>query len=171
MMPRSYLVVDIETVPDPAWVPPADVDRPFPPVHMHQPIVIGGLWLEDEYRCARVGCMGDGKDERGMLEDFSTFVARWQPDLVTYNGRGFDLPVIALRALRLGVAMSWYYQGRARHRYSEEGHLDLCDMLSDHGAARQISLDAVARLIGLPGKIGGDGSQAATPYTDGRLDS
>src|SRR5262249_1342803 len=171
MMPRSYLVVDIETVPDPAWVPPADVDRPFPPVHMHQPIVIGALWLDDEYRFRRVGCIGDGKDERGMLEDFSTFVARWQPDLVTYNGRGFDLPVIALRALRLGVAMSWYYQGRARHRYSEGGHLDLGDTLSDRGAARQIPLDAVARLIGLPGKLGADGSQVEALYKRGDLES
>ena len=106
-----------------------------------------------------------------MLEDFSQFVLRWQPDLVTFNGRGFDMPVLALRSLRHGVAMSWYYQGRVRHRYTEEGHLDLCDMLSDHGAARQVSLDAVARLIGLPGKIGVDGSQVEALYKDGKLDS
>jgi predicted PolB exonuclease-like 3'-5' exonuclease len=170
-MPRSYLVLDIETVPDPAWVPPPDVERPFPPVHLHRPVVIGALWLDEDYRLRRVGCIGEDKDERGMLEDFSQFVLRWQPDLVTFNGRGFDMPVLALRSLRHGVAMSWYYQGRVRHRYTEEGHLDLCDMLSDHGAARQVSLDAVARLIGLPGKIGVDGSQVEALYKDGKLDS
>jgi predicted PolB exonuclease-like 3'-5' exonuclease len=170
-MPRSYLVLDIETVPDPAWVPPPDVERPFPPVHLHRPVVIGALWLDEDYRLRRVGCIGEDKDERGMLEDFSQFVLRWQPDLVTFNGRGFDMPVLALRSLRHGVAMSWYYQGRVRHRYTEEGHLDLCDMLSDHGAARQVSLDAVARLIGLPGKIGVDGSQVEAMYKDGKLDS
>src|SRR5262245_29496892 len=172
-MAASFLVLDIETVPDPALAPPAvpGQERPFPPIHACRPIVLGALWLDEDYRFKRLGVIGEGKDEKGMLEDFSAFVARFQPDLVTYNGRGFDLPVLALRALRHGVPMSWYYQGRARHRYSEDGHLDLCDMLADHGAARSLSLDAVARLIGLPGKIGVDGSQVEGLYRAGKLDA
>ena len=56
--------------------------------------------------------------------------------------------------------MPWYYRDRSvRHRYSQDGHIDLCDWLADHGAARSSSLDALARLIGLPGKVGVDGSQ------------
>jgi 3'-5' exonuclease len=177
-MARSYLVLDIETVPDPAlYVVPdvapatAGVERPFPPLYVHRPIVLGVLWLDEAYRFRRLGVIGEGKDEKGMLEGFSSFVSRHGPDLVTYNGRSFDLPVLALRSLRHGVAMSWYYQGRVRHRYSEEGHLDLCDMLSDHGAARSLSLDAVARLIGLPGKVGVDGSQVEGLYRAGQLDT
>jgi len=174
-MPRSYLVLDIETVPDPAlYVPPGDVpatasERPFPPLYCHLPVVVGALWLDEAYRFRRLGVIGEGKDEKGILEDFSQFVSRYQPDLVTYNGRSFDLPVLALRSLRHGVPMSWYYQGRLRHRYTEEGHIDLCDMLSDHGAARSMSLDAVARLIGLPGKVGVDGSQVEGLYRGGQL--
>lgn len=173
-MARSYLVLDIETVPDPALYTVPDVtgvgsERPFPPLYVHRPIVLGALWLDEDYRFRRLGVIGEGKNEKGMLEDFSAFISRYQPDLVTYNGRSFDLPVIALRSLRHGIAMSWYYQGRLRHRYSEEGHLDLCDMLSDHGAARSISLDAVARLIGLPGKVGVDGSQVEGLYRAGQL--
>jgi len=174
LMARSYLVLDIETVPDPALYDAETTpvtDKGFPPLYVHRPIVLGALWLDEDYRFRRVGVIGEGKDEKGMLEDFSTFVSRYQPDLVTYNGRGFDLPVLALRSLRHGVAMSWYYQGRVRHRYSEEGHLDLCDMLSDHGAARSLSLDAVARLIGLPGKVGVDGSQVEGLYLAGKLDA
>jgi len=174
-MSRSYLVLDIETVPDDALYVPPEVtngsERPFPPLYVHQPIVIGVLWLDENYRFRRLGVIGEGKDERDMLDHFSQFIDRYQPDLVTYNGRSFDLPVLALRALRHGVPMSWYYQGRTRHRYSEEGHLDLCDMLSDHGAARSVSLDAVARLIGLPGKIGVDGSQVEGMFKAGQLDS
>jgi len=175
-MARSYLVLDIETVPDPTlYILPdglgTGVEKPFPPLYVHRPIVLGALWLDEDYRFRRLGVIGEGKDEKGMLEAFSAFVSRHQPDLVTYNGRSFDLPVLALRSLRHGVTMSWYYQGRVRHRYSEEGHLDLCDMLSDHGAARSISLDAVARLIGLPGKIGVDGSQVEGLYRAGQLDS
>jgi 3'-5' exonuclease len=173
-MPRSYLVLDIETVPDPAlYVPPESLApaaaAPFPPLYCHRPVVLGAMWLDEDYRFRRLGVIGENKDEKGMLEDFSQFVSRYHPDLVTYNGRSFDLPVLALRSLRHGVAMSWYYQGRLRHRYSEEGHLDLCDMLSDHGAARSMSLDAIARLIGLPGKVGVDGSQVEGLYKGGQL--
>ena len=46
-----------------------------------------------------------------------------------------------------------------RYRFSEEGHLDLCDVISDHGAAKMTSLDGASRTIGLPGKDGVDGSQ------------
>jgi hypothetical protein len=173
-MPRSYLVLDIETVPDPSlYVHPEaqnGIERPFPPLYVHRPVVLGCLWLDEDYRLKRIGVIGEGKDERGMLEDFSQFVLRWQPDLVTYNGRSFDLPVLALRSLRHGVPMAWYYKGRVRHRYTEEGHLDLCDMLSDHGAARSMSLDSVARLIGLPGKIGVDGSQVEGLWKAGQLE-
>lgn len=173
-MSRGYLVLDIETVPDPELYERPDlangVERPFPPLYVHQPIVLGALWLDEQYRFKKLGIVGEGKDEAGILEDFSAFMARHRPELVTYNGRSFDLPVLALRALRHGVAMPWYYQGRLRHRYSEDGHLDLCDMLSDHGAARSISLDAVARLIGLPGKVGVDGSQVEGLYQAGKLD-
>ncbi len=172
-MPRSYLVLDIETVPDPELYErpdlPNGVERPFPPLYVHQPIVIGVLWLDEDYRVRRLGVIGEDKDEAGMLGDFSTFVARYRPELVTYNGRSFDLPVLALRSLRHGVPMGWYYEGRVRHRYSEDGHIDLCDMLCDHGAARALSLDAVARLIGLPGKVGVDGSQVEGMFHAGKL--
>lgn len=168
-------MLDIETVPDPALYErpdlPSGVERPFPPLYVHRPVVLGVLWLDEQYRFKKLGVVGDGKDEPGMLEDFSQFVAKHRPDLVTYNGRSFDLPVLALRSLRHGVPMGWYYQGRLRHRYSEDGHVDLCDMLSDHGAARSMSLDAVARLIGLPGKFGVDGSQVEGLFQAGQLET
>jgi 3'-5' exonuclease len=174
-MARTYLVLDIETVPDPAlYVPPevsGTAERPFPPLYVHRPIVIGVLWLDEDYRLKRLGVIGEDSDERGMLADFSAFVGRYRPDLVTYNGRGFDLPVIALRCLRHGVPLPWYYQGRVRHRYSEEGHIDLCDVLSDHGAARAMSLDAIAHVIGLPGKVGVDGSQVEGMYRAGQIET
>jgi predicted PolB exonuclease-like 3'-5' exonuclease len=172
----NYLVVDIETVPDTAlWTTPETPvggDRPFPPPYAHRTIVIGCLWLDDTYRLRKLGVIGEGRDERGLLEDFSSFVDRQRPCIVTYNGRSFDMPVLALRALHHGVPMGWYYQERGvRYRYSEEGHIDLCDWLADHGATRSVSLDALARLIGLPGKIGVDGSQIEGLYNAGKLDT
>jgi 3'-5' exonuclease len=173
--PRSYLVLDIETVPDTAlWARPEvphGQEAPFPPTYAHRTIVIGCMWLDDAYRMRKLGVIGEGKEERGILEDFSKFVDRHRPALVTYNGRTFDLPVIALRSLHHAVAMGWYYQERGlRYRYSEEGHIDLCDWLADHGATRSGSLDALAKLIGLPGKVGVDGSQVEGMYKAGSLE-
>jgi predicted PolB exonuclease-like 3'-5' exonuclease len=175
-MKRGYLVLDIETVPDfTVYTPPeakVGEERPFPPIFAHRPIVIGVLWLDESYGWKRLGVVGEGKDEPGMLADFAAFVDRERPHLITYNGRGFDLPVIALRCLRHGVPLRFYYQDRDyRYRFSEDGHFDLCDFLSEHGAARQMGLDALARLIGLPGKVGVDGSQVEGLYNAGQLET
>jgi predicted PolB exonuclease-like 3'-5' exonuclease len=149
----------------------AGPERVFPPTYAHKIICLGSLWLGADYRLRRIGLVGEGAEERHILEQLSGFVTEHRPVLVTFNGRAFDLPVIALRALRNGVALSWYYGDRAlRHRYSETGHIDLCDQLADHGASRSSSLDALARLIGLPGKIGIDGSQIDGMFRAGMLD-
>ena len=168
----DYLVLDIETVPDGArWHKPEDRPDMFPPNWAHRIVVIGYLWLDHAYRLKRLGCLSD-PDERDLLASFSQRVGGERPTLVTYNGRGFDLPVIAARALCHGVPMPWYYKDRSvRSRYTDDGHLDLCDWLADHGATRAGSLDAVARLIGLPGKIGVDGSQVEGLYAAGELDA
>ena len=108
--------------------------------------------------------------ERALLTEVSAFIGTHRPVLVTFNGRSFDLPVLALRALCHGVPMGWYYRDPStRYRYSDQGHLDLCDWLADHGATRSSSLDAIARLVGLPGKIGVDGSQVEGLFRDGQL--
>lgn len=178
----EYLVLDIETIPDvERWQRPETspgVESGFPPAWAHRIIVIGCLLLDDHYRLKRLGVIGDPAGgtgsaddrERGLLEDFSRFVGKARPVLVTYNGRSFDLPVMALRALCHAVPLGWYYREKGvRYRFSEEGHLDLCDWLADHGATRPGKLDTVARLIGLPGKVGIDGSQVEGLYRAGQL--
>jgi len=177
----EYLVLDIETVPDDQrWHPPRpdEAQVAFPPTWAHRIVVIGCSWLDHGYRLKRFGVLGGSATgtpdqiERALLGEFSKLVGKNRPLLVTYNGRGFDLPVIALRALCHGVSLGWYYREKnVRSRYSEEGHLDLCDWLADHGATRSGSLDAVARLIGLPGKTGVDGSQVAGMYRAGEIDA
>lgn len=172
---HEYLVLDLETVPDTArWSRPElphGTEAPFPPTWAHRIIVVGCLWLGKDYRLKKLGVIGDERaDEQRTLVELSRFVGRAKPVLVTYNGRAFDLPVIALRSLCHGVPLAWYYRERGvRYRYSEEGHIDLCDWLADHGATRSGSLDAVARLFGLPGKIGVDGSQVEGLYRAGQL--
>ena len=91
--------------------------------------------------------------ERGLLGRFRQVMTENPATLVTWNGRSFDLPVLAMRALHLGVPWGWYYDERdIRYRYSTTGHCDLMDFLSDYGACRSMKLDDASRLVGLPGK-------------------
>jgi len=157
---------------------PEGVEPPFPPTWAHRIVVMGYLWLDHEYQLKQLGVMGDpsggagtaDQRERALLEDFSAIVGAARPVIVTYNGRSFDLPVIALRSLCHAVPLGWYYRDKdVRYRYSDLGHLDLCDWLADHGAVRAGKLDAIARLVGLPGKGGVDGSQVEGLHQAGQL--
>jgi hypothetical protein len=180
----EYLIFDIETIPDTdrwnrAQVPDGG-EAAFPPTWAHRIVVVGCLWLDHDYRLKRFGVIGEHDADTGSLDhrehhllaDFSRFIGRARPVLVTYNGRSFDLPVIVMRSLCHAISLPWYYRDRdIRYRYSADGHLDLCDWLADHGATRAGKLDAVARLIGLPGKLGVDGSQVEGLYHAGQLES
>jgi predicted PolB exonuclease-like 3'-5' exonuclease len=173
-MPRGYLVLDIETVPDTQLYTYPEVaagqERPFPPLYAHRPIVLGVLWLDEGFGFKRLGVIGEDKDEPGMLNDFAGFCDQYRPHLVTYNGRSFDLPVLVLRCLRHGIPLRFFFQDKDyRYRFSDAGHIDLYDFLSEHGAARVGSLDAIARVMGLPGKVGVDGSQVEGLYNAGQL--
>jgi DNA polymerase elongation subunit (family B) len=176
MPATTHLVLDIETIPDAELYAPAQpspgTERTFPPIFACKPVVIGVMWLDENLVCKKTGTIGEGKDEGGMLADFAEFMAKWEPTIVTWTGRGFDLPVLMLRSLRYGVSAPWYYRKRDyRYRYSTDGHLDLCDELADHGATRMTSLHGAARLIGLPGKDGVDGSQVEAMYRTGQIEA
>jgi predicted PolB exonuclease-like 3'-5' exonuclease len=68
------------------------------------------------------------------------------------------------------VPLRFFFQDRDyRYRFSDSGHIDLYDFLSEHGAAKVGSLDALAHVIGLPGKVGVDGSQVEGLYNAGQL--
>ena len=171
-MTHSYLVLDIETVIDRELPREETGDTTgLPPPPFHQIAVIGVLWMDASYAVQRLGVMGgEGKGEPEVLGDFCRFVGERQPDLVTYNGRGFDLPVIASRCLRHGVPFRHYYAARdVRYRFSPQGHLDLMDFLTDFGACKASKLDVVARSVGMPGKLGIDGKDVGPMIHAGRL--
>jgi predicted PolB exonuclease-like 3'-5' exonuclease len=169
---RSHLVLDIETILDPELpiTEASDVERLPAPPH-HQVVVIGVLWFDSGYHVSRLGIIGENKDEAGVLRDFAKFLEERRPDLVTYNGRSFDMPVIAARCLRHGIPLKHYYRSRdMRYRFSPEGHLDLMDYVADFGAAKASRLDVVARLCGMPGKVGVAGQDVGPMVHAGRLE-
>ncbi len=175
-MPRSFLVLDIETIPDPELVWDAAVDG-FPPPPFHQVVALGVLWLDGDHAFRKLGAFGGDEDappvEATVLREFAEFIGERHPTMVTFNGRRFDLPVLANRMLKHGVPFPAYYAGRSggpdyRYRYSDEGHLDLADVMTDFGASRMPSLDALAQLVGMPGKMGVDGSKVQSMHEQGK---
>lgn len=170
---RSFLVIDIETIIDPEIPMSAKLEQQppsLPPAPYHQVVTIGALWIDASHKPIKLGVVGEGKSEPDVLVDFVKFVEERKPDLVTWNGRGFDLPVIVARCMRHGVPFRHYFQSQdVRYRYSTQGHFDLMDFMSDFGASRAVSLDTMAKLIGLPGKVGVDGKDVGPLVHAGRI--
>jgi 3'-5' exonuclease len=165
----AHLILDIETIADPELPRQDDGDR-VPPPPFNQIVTLGCLLFED-YVPRRLGIAGEFKSEGEMLTVFAQWLDTKKPTIVTWNGRGFDMPVITSRALKHGVPMPWWFSDRnTRYRYSTDGHFDLMDFLTDFGAARSARLDAYAKLVGFPGKVGVDGSQVAPLVHAGKLD-
>ncbi|CAK9014420.1 DNA_pol_B_exo2 domain-containing protein, partial [Durusdinium trenchii] len=101
-----------------------------------------------------------------------------RPVIVTFNGRGYDLPVLELSAFRYGLALSDWFSNQGptydqpRHRYNAQSHLDLMDLLSNFGAVRMTGgLNLLANLIGKPGKTQVDGSQVQEMYDRGETEA
>ena len=165
----THLVLDIETIPDPE-LPRQDEGDRVPPPPFNQIVTMGCMLLEN-YLPKRLGIVGEGKSEGEMLTDFAQWLDAKKPTVITWNGRGFDMPVITSRALRHGVPMPWWFTDRnTRYRYSTDGHFDLMDFLADFGAAKNARLDVYAKLVGFPGKAGVDGSQVLPLVHAGKLD-
>ncbi len=169
-----FLVFDIETIIDPE-LPITDLPegQKLPPSPHHRVVAIGALLFSGpDYEPKRLGIVGrDSNDEREILFEFIELVEKYNPTLVSYNGRGFDLPVIACRALRHGLTFAAYYQRRdMRYRFSDAGHLDLMDYLADFGASRATRLDVMAKLCGMPGKVGVDGKDVGPMVHRGEIE-
>jgi hypothetical protein len=112
-------------------------------------------------------------DERGILEEFWKLVARTPkagiPRLVSYNGRGYDGPMLSIRSAQLGVKPSRNLLG---NRYSIAEHCDLMEVFSFMGATRErYSLEYWCRRFDIESPKGSiDGSQVSRVYRAGRID-
>ena len=110
--------------------------------------------------------------EEGLVREFWLRVEDFAGVLVSFNGRGFDLPVLELAALRYGISAPRYFAEADSPRLRHRGrHLDLYDFLGNFGAAGlRGGMDMLLKMIGMPGKIGMDGAQVQDYFEAGRLD-
>jgi hypothetical protein len=145
--------------------------------HLHRVAAISCVFRDDEgFRVRSLGNLDDAEPK--LIQDFYRIVERYTPQLVSWNGSGFDLPVLNYRALIHGInaARFWEMGDEDRDfkwnnylsRYHTR-HLDLMDHLAMYTGRANAPLDDLAKLCGFPGKMGVDGSQVWSLYQEGRL--
>ncbi|RFA28340.1 3'-5' exonuclease [Alkalilimnicola ehrlichii] len=135
--------------------------------HLHRISVISiAARLGERFK---VWSLGDaGSTEKEVIERFFDGIDRYTPTLVSWNGSGFDLPVLHYRALRHGVAAPRYWENGANDqsfRWNNylsrfhERHTDLMDVLAGYQPRASVRLDEMATLCGFPGKLGMSGDK------------
>lgn len=145
--------------------------------HLHRVAAISCVFRDDEgFRVRSLGSLDDGEPK--LIQDFYRIVERYTPQLVSWNGGGFDLPVLNYRALIHGISAARFWEtgdedrdfkwNNYLSRYHTR-HLDLMDHLAMYTGRANAPLDDLAKLCGFPGKMGVDGSQVWSLYQEGRL--
>ena len=147
--------------------------------YLHQIVAISVVLKTPEQ--LKVWSLGEaGADEKEIIRRFFEGVERYSPILVSWNGGGFDLPVLHYRALLHGVSAPRYwehgdedrgfrwnnYLSRFHHR-----HTDLMDVLAGYVPQCKAPLDQLAKILGFPGKLGMDGGKVREAYHAGQIEA
>lgn len=133
---------------------------------LHRVVVISvAAQIGDKFTVFSLGDGGD--DERALIERFYEGIERYVPKLVSWNGSGFDLPVLHYRALMHGISAPRYWETGDQdrdfrfnnyHNRFHDRHTDLMDVLAGFSGRAVAPLDQVATLCGFPGKLGMSGA-------------
>jgi predicted PolB exonuclease-like 3'-5' exonuclease len=190
---RRFVTIDLETVPDEELV--AAVGRrggPSYPEQLKQVVAdrrarTGGRsdFLPLPYHRPVAACLLEAVEDRGLvtLTDAACWTDQKEPEarflertwarldgatVITFHGGGFDLPVLALRSLKLQVpAPGWFSEAR---RTGSPAHVDVKELLAGAGSGGAAPLDLYAKLVGLPGKVDVAGEDVGALYSSGAHD-
>jgi 3'-5' exonuclease len=197
-MKETALVFDIETIPDLdggrrlyglQGLPDDEVaaamaalrqearGTDFQPPHLHRVIAISvALRNADGLKVLSLG--DETSSEAELVKKFFDGIERYKPTLVSWNGSGFDLPVLHYRGLLHGITAKRYWDcgyfdretkwNNYLKRY-EFQHTDVMDVLALYSGRNNAPLHEIAMLLGLPGKMGMDGSMVYDAWRAGRL--
>jgi predicted PolB exonuclease-like 3'-5' exonuclease len=143
----------------------------FLPVTFQLPITVCVLRVGADFGLQAITCMGAPQFQtEDLAKKFWQGVAYYKrAKLVTFNGRGFDLPLMEMAAYQFGCSARDYFYN-SRNRYNGN-HIDLCDWLSNYGACRLsggLNMLAKKRKPAIPGKMGITGAQVYALYQSGR---
>ena len=151
----------------------------------HKIVVISYLYAQIDYvaGCERYQLKGlrsagslpyTQHSEKELITGFFDMINKYQPKLISFNGRMFDLPVLKYRAMKYGISGNYYYSSDSPfksydYRYNLDKHCDLIEALSDFGASAKIKLNEVCSIFGFPGKFGTDGSDVLNLFTNNKI--
>ncbi len=204
-MAWPVLVFDIETIPDMAgWrrlhplpeglpVDCTDVElhaawkaqratqgqSDFMPLHLQRVLCISCVFRNAEGLRVHSFVDRDGDSEGKVVQTFFNAIEKHSPQLVSWNGSGFDLPVLHYRGLIHGVVADHYWDMGEADREAKWNnyisryhlkHLDLMDLLAKYTPRAHAPMDALAKLCGFPGKLGMDGGQVYAQHLAGHTD-
>jgi 3'-5' exonuclease len=182
----NVIVWDIETIPDLRGFAAANgligknddvlieaLGDKFPKHIYHSIICIGALVAHREQGGYAVDALGaphiGERSEKQLISTFADRIAELNPQLISFNGHGFDLPVLRYRAMINGVSAPGLSARAYFNRYTDDA-VDLCDILSSFSAQGKASLNELSRIMGLPGKPDGiDGSEVFRYFREGRI--
>ncbi|CZE47038.1 3'-5' exonuclease [Campylobacter geochelonis] len=152
----------------------------FLPVCFHQVVSISAVMADKFGKFLRVNTI-EGENEEQIITKFLKFINSHQPRLISFNGRGFDLPMLMVRAMRYNISAPAYFEVENREfnknkwenyrsRYDGRFHLDLLDHISEFRAVSGLKLDNLCCALNLPGKYEVEGSQVLELFYDKKQD-
>jgi len=146
-------------------------------LHLHRVVAISVVLRSAQG--VKVWSLGDeDSTEKELIERFYDGIDRFTPQIVSWNGGGFDLPVLNYRALKHGVVARRFWETgnedtsfRFNNYLSRfhQRHLDLMDQLALFNARANAPLDQIATLLGFPGKMGMSGGKVFDAFQEGNL--
>jgi len=149
----------------------------FLPLHQQRVVAISVAYRSKSG--FRVWTLGDeNASEKEIVSRFFDGLARFSPDLISWNGSGFDLPVLHYRAMKHGIDASRYWEmGDSDQSFKWNNylsrfhwrHIDLMDVLSGFQGRSRAPLDEIAVMMGFPGNLGMSGSKVWDCYLQGEL--
>ena len=187
MPEQSIIVWDLESIPDLSAAArmldmgnaaEADVRQAlgegFPKHPLHKIVCIGALVASRQPEGWRIDALGaphvGERTEAELISSFAERVGQLRPQLVTWNGHSFDLPVIRYRAMVNRVSATGLQVRQYFHRYTDDA-LDLCDVLGSYVPGGKVKLDEVSKILGLTGKPEGiDGSRVEEMVRAGQIE-
>jgi predicted PolB exonuclease-like 3'-5' exonuclease len=145
--------------------------------HLHRIVAISAVFRQDD-RLSVWSLGEESSTEAELIQRFFEGIERYSPTLVSWNGGGFDLPVLHYRALLHGVSAPRYWEtGNDDNAFRYNNylsryhwrHIDLMDVLSGYQPRATAPLHDIANLLGFPGKLGMSGKDVWPTFLKGGL--
>ena len=159
----------------------SEVGNEFFRHHFHKVTCISCLLLQCPKMAdpqIKLWTLGRNESEKDILTRFFAGIDKLMPVLVSWNGSGFDLPVLHYRALAHGISAPRYFENGDRDRSFNFNnylsryhwrHLDLMDIISAYQQKSSASLNDISRICGLPGKLDTDGGKVQEMADAGKI--